>query len=122
NRIEKLLVVDDAFELKGLITIKDIEKTRAHPNAAKDGRGRLLCAAAVGVSKDREARIEALLKAQVDVIIVDTAHGHSKGVLEAVRDLRKNWKGPFELVAGNVATAEGTRALIDAGVDAVKVG
>lgn len=121
NRIEKLLVVNDNFELKGLITIKDIEKTRSHPNAAKDSRGRLLCAAAVGVSADREARIDALLKAGVDVIVVDTAHGHSKGVIEAVRDTRKNFRG-FELIAGNVATAEGTRALIQAGVDAVKVG
>ncbi|HYH95325.1 IMP dehydrogenase, partial [Hyalangium sp.] len=121
HRIEKLLIVNEEFELKGLITIKDIEKRRTHPNAAKDGKGRLLCAAAVGVSPDREARIDALLKAGVDVIVVDTAHGHSKGVLEGVRDTRKNFKG-FELIAGNVATAEGTRALIEAGVDAVKVG
>jgi IMP dehydrogenase len=121
HRIEKLLIVNEAFELKGLITIKDIEKRRTHPNAAKDGKGRLLCAAAVGVSPDREARIDALLKSGVDVIVVDTAHGHSKGVLEGVRDTRNNFKG-FELIAGNVATAEGTRALIEAGVDAVKVG
>jgi IMP dehydrogenase len=121
NRIEKLLVVDDKFELKGLITIKDIEKTRAHPNAAKDAKGRLLCAAAVGVSADLEARVEALTKAGVDVIVIDTAHGHSKGVIDAVRETRKRFSG-FELVAGNVATAEGTRALIEAGVDAVKVG
>ncbi|MHB8878649.1 MAG: IMP dehydrogenase [Myxococcaceae bacterium] len=121
-RIEKLLVVDENFELKGLVTIKDIEKRRAHPNAAKDAQERLLCAAAVGVSADREARVEALLKAGVDVIVIDTAHGHSKGVLEAVRDTRKNFRGTFELIAGNVATAEGTRALIKAGVDAVKVG
>ncbi|RKH41099.1 IMP dehydrogenase [Corallococcus sp. AB049A] len=121
HRIEKLLVVDEAYELKGLITIKDIEKRRTHPYAAKDAKGRLLCAAAVGVSADREARIDALVKAGVDVIVVDTAHGHSKGVIEGVRDTRKNFKG-FDLVAGNVATAEGTRALIEAGVDAVKVG
>jgi IMP dehydrogenase len=121
HRIEKLLIVNEEFELKGLITIKDIEKRRTHPNAAKDAKGRLLCAAAVGVSADREARIDALVKAGVDVIVVDTAHGHSKGVLEGVRDTRKNFKG-FELIAGNVATAEGTRALIQAGVDAVKVG
>jgi IMP dehydrogenase len=121
HRLEKLLVVNDAFELRGLITIKDIEKTRAHPNAAKDAKGRLLCAAAVGVSPDREERIEALIKAGVDVIVIDTAHGHSRGVLEAVRDTRKNFKG-FELIAGNVATAEGTRALITAGAEAVKVG
>ncbi|NBD11173.1 MULTISPECIES: IMP dehydrogenase [Corallococcus] len=121
HRIEKLLVVNEAYELKGLITIKDIEKRRTHPYAAKDAKGRLLCAAAVGVSADREARIDALLKAGVDVIVVDTAHGHSKGVLEGVRDTRKNFRG-FDLIAGNVATAEGTRALIEAGVDAVKVG
>ncbi|QDE72497.1 MULTISPECIES: IMP dehydrogenase [Myxococcus] len=121
HRIEKLLVVNEAFELKGLITIKDIEKRRTHPNAAKDGMGRLLCAAAVGVSADREARVEALIKAGVDVIVVDTAHGHSTAVLDGVRDTRKNFQG-FELIAGNVATAEATRALIQAGVDAVKVG
>jgi IMP dehydrogenase len=121
HRIEKLLIVNEEFELKGLITIKDIEKRRTHPNAAKDAKGRLLCAAAVGVSADREARIDALVKAGVDVIVVDTAHGHSKGVIDGVRDTRKNFKG-FELIAGNVATAEGTRALIQAGVDAVKVG
>ncbi|WP_224249824.1 IMP dehydrogenase [Hyalangium gracile] len=121
HRIEKLLIVNEEFELKGLITIKDIEKRRTHPNAAKDAKGRLLCAAAVGVSADREARIDALVKAGVDVIVVDTAHGHSRGVLDGVRDTRKNFKG-FELIAGNVATAEGTRALIEAGVDAVKVG
>src|SRR5262249_7768100 len=86
HRIEKLLIVNEEFELKGLITIKDIEKRRTHPNAAKDAKGRLLCAAAVGVSPDREARIDALLKAGVDVIVVDTAHGHSKGVIEGVRD------------------------------------
>ncbi|MFN0061739.1 MAG: IMP dehydrogenase [Myxococcaceae bacterium] len=122
HRIEKLLVVNEANELKGLITIKDIEKTRAFPNAAKDGKGRLLCAAAVGVSPDREARVAALLKAGCDVIVVDTAHGHSKGVVDAVADTRKNFGRGFELIAGNVATAAGTRALINAGVDAVKVG
>ncbi|MCY1041696.1 IMP dehydrogenase [Corallococcus sp. bb12-1] len=121
HRIEKLLVVNEAYELKGLITIKDIEKRRTHPHAAKDSKGRLLCAAAVGVSADREARIDALVKAGVDVIVVDTAHGHSLGVIEGVRDTRKNFHG-FDLIAGNVATAEGTRALILAGVDAVKVG
>ncbi|SEK77196.1 inosine-5'-monophosphate dehydrogenase [Stigmatella aurantiaca] len=121
HRIEKLLIVNEAFELKGLVTIKDIEKRRTNPNAAKDAKGRLLCAAAVGVSADREARIDALVKAGVDVIVVDTAHGHSRSVIDGVRDTRKNFKG-FELIAGNVATAEGTRALIEAGVDAVKVG
>ncbi|HMK73206.1 MAG TPA: IMP dehydrogenase [Myxococcaceae bacterium] len=121
NRIEKLLLIDDQGELKGLMTIKDIEKTRAFPNAAKDAKGRLLCAAAVGVGPDREARVEALLKAGCDVIVVDTAHGHSHAVLDAVRDTRKSFTG-FELIAGNVGTAEGARALIEAGVDAVKVG
>ncbi|HEY3587790.1 MAG TPA: IMP dehydrogenase [Myxococcaceae bacterium] len=121
NRIEKLLLVDEHGELRGLMTIKDIEKSRTHPNAAKDGKGRLLCAAAVGVGPDREERISALLKAGCDVLVVDTAHGHSRGVLDAVRDTRRNFSG-FELVAGNVATAEGTRALIESGVDAVKVG
>ncbi|WNG27016.1 IMP dehydrogenase [Cystobacter fuscus] len=121
HRIEKLLIVDEQFELRGLITIKDIEKRRTRPNAAKDSKGRLLCAAAVGASADREARVDALVKAGVDVIVIDTAHGHSRGVIEAVRDTRKNFRG-FELIAGNVATAAGTRALIEAGVDAVKVG
>ncbi|WP_375764831.1 IMP dehydrogenase [Archangium gephyra] len=121
HRIEKLLIVDEQFELRGLITIKDMEKRRTRPNAAKDAKGRLLCAAAVGASADREARIDALVKAGVDVIVIDTAHGHSKGVIEAVRDTRKNFRG-FELIAGNVATAAATRALIEAGVDAVKVG
>ncbi len=121
HRIEKLLVVNEAFELKGLITIKDIEKIQMHPNAAKDKLGRLLCGAAVGVGPDREARIAALLKAGVDVIAVDTAHGHSRGVIDAVRSTKANFKG-IELVAGNVATAEACVALCLAGVDGVKVG
>ena len=121
NRIEKLLVVDAEFRLRGLITIKDIEKTQAHPNAAKDSHGRLLVAAAIGVGADREARVEALLKAGVDVIVIDTAHGHSRGVIDAVRATRKSYPDA-QLVAGNVATAEATIALIEAGVDAVKVG
>ena len=121
NRIEKLLLIDDQGELRGLMTIKDIEKTRAFPNAAKDAKGRLLCGAAVGVGPDREARLDALLRAGCDVIVIDTAHGHSHSVLDAVRETRK-WATGFELIAGNVATADGTRALIEAGVDAVKVG
>ncbi|MCA9679984.1 MAG: IMP dehydrogenase [Kofleriaceae bacterium] len=121
NRIEKLLVIDDAGRLKGLITIKDIEQAEAHPNAAKDDLGRLRVGAAVGVGADREARVDALMSAGVDLICVDTAHGHSRGVLDAVRDTRKNFP-KLQLVAGNVATGEATRALIDAGVDAVKVG
>jgi IMP dehydrogenase len=122
NRIEKLLVINDANELRGIMTVKDVEKRRVYPNAAKDSKQRLLVAAAVGVGADRDARVEALIKAGVDVIVVDTAHGHSRGVIDSVKDLRKNFKGSYELVAGNVATAEATRALIAAGVDAVKVG
>ena len=121
NRIEKLLVVDDQYELKGLITIKDIEKTRAHPFAAKDSKGRLLVGAAVGVGADRDERVQALLAAGVDVIAVDTAHGHSRGVIESVRELKKNFRG-IEIVAGNVATGEAAVALCEAGADAVKVG
>jgi IMP dehydrogenase len=121
HRIEKLLVVNEAFELRGLITIKDIEKIQQHPNAAKDRLGRLLCGAAVGVGADREARVQALLKAGADVIAIDTAHGHSRGVVEAVRATKANFRG-VELVAGNVATAEAADALCRAGVDAVKVG
>ncbi|MFN2547500.1 MAG: IMP dehydrogenase [Myxococcales bacterium] len=121
NRIEKLLVVDDKFELKGLITIKDIEKTRAHPNAAKDSKGRLLVGAAVGVGPDRDERVHALLAAGADVIAVDTAHGHSRAVIESVRELKRNFKG-IEIVAGNVATGEATTALCEAGADAIKVG
>jgi IMP dehydrogenase len=121
HRIEKLLVVNDAFELRGLITIKDIEKIQKHPNAAKDRLGRLLCGAAVGVGPDREARIAALLKAGADVIAIDTAHGHSRGVVDAVRSTKANFKG-IELVAGNVATAEAAEALCQAGADGVKVG
>ncbi|HET9554965.1 MAG TPA: IMP dehydrogenase [Anaeromyxobacteraceae bacterium] len=121
HRIEKLLVVNEAFELRGLITIKDIEKISQHPNAAKDKLGRLLCGAAVGVGPDREARIQALLKAGADVIAIDTAHGHSRGVVDAVRATKATFKG-VELVAGNVATYEAAEALCRAGVDAVKVG
>src|SRR5689334_15518314 len=121
NRIEKLLVVDDSGRLKGLITIKDIEQAEAHPFAAKDEFGRLRCGAAVGVGPDREARIDALLAAGVDLICVDTAHGHSAGVIESVRQIRKQFP-KIQLIAGNVATGPATMALIEAGVDAVKVG
>ena len=121
NRIEKLLVVNDRYELKGLITIKDIEKTRAHPNAAKDEKGSLLVGAAVGVGPDRDERVHALLQAGADVIAMDTAHGHSRGVLDAVRDLKRNFRN-IEIVAGNVATGEAAAALCEAGADAVKVG
>ena len=121
HRIEKLLVVDDEDNLKGLITIKDIQKTMKHPNASKDDMGRLLVGAAVGVGPEREARIDALINAKVDIIVIDTAHAHSKLVLDAVSDTKKNF-GDLELIAGNVATAEGCEALINAGADAVKVG
>jgi IMP dehydrogenase len=120
HRIEKLLVVDENYNLTGLITIKDIEKIKKYPYASKDSLGRLRVGAAVGVV-DREARIEALVAAGSDVIVIDTSHGHSSGVLDAVRDTKANFP-KCELIAGNVATAEGTKALIDTGVDAVKVG
>ena len=121
NRIEKLLVVDEKYELKGLITIKDIEKTRMHPNASKDDKGRLLVGAAVGVGPDRDERVSALLQAGCDVIAVDTAHGHSRTVIDAVRELKKQFRN-IELVAGNVATGEAAQALCEAGADAIKVG
>ena len=120
HRIEKLLVVDDEYNLKGLITIKDIEKIKKYPSACKDSLGRLRVGAAVGIL-DREARVDALLNAGVDVIVIDTSHGHSAGVLDAIRDTKLNFPD-CELVAGNVATREGAEALIEAGVDAVKVG
>ncbi len=120
HRIEKLLVVDDDFSLKGLITIKDIEKIQKYPHACKDQLGRLRVGGAVGIT-DREARVQALLAAGCDVICIDTSHGHSKGVLDAVRDTKKNFPN-CEVIAGNVATFEGAEALIEAGVDAVKIG
>jgi len=121
RRIEKLLVVDDAGKLKGLITIKDIEKIKKYPHSCKDHLGRLRVGAAVGVGPERDERIDRLINANVDVIVIDSAHGHSKGVIEAVKETKRNFPN-LELIAGNVATSEGTRALIDAGVDAVKVG
>jgi len=121
NRIEKLLVVDDQNNLKGLITIKDIEKMRKYPNSCKDPLGRLRAGAAIGPGKDREARTEALIKAGVDVLVIDTAHGHSRDVLDAVRDTKENFPD-CQLIGGNVATREGALDLIKAGVDAVKVG
>lgn len=120
HRIEKLLVVDENYNLKGLITIKDIEKIKKYPLASKDSLGRLRVGGAVGII-DREARIDALLAAGADVIVIDTSHGHSAGVLDAVRSTKANFP-KCELIAGNVATAEGAEALIKAGVDAVKVG
>ncbi len=121
RRIEKLLVIDEEGKLRGLITIKDIEKIRKYPDSCKDGLGRLRVGAAVGVAPDTLERVEGLVRASVDVVVIDTAHGHSRGVLETVRGVRDAFP-ELELIAGNVATAEGTRALIDAGVDAVKVG
>ena len=120
HRIEKLLVVDEHNRLQGLITIKDIEKTRKYPDSCKDTMGRLRVGAAVGVAGDREARIAALLKAGADVIVIDTAHGHSRGVLEAVAATRKTFD--CQLIVGNVASAAGVKALIKAGADAIKVG
>lgn len=120
-KIEKLPLVDDEGLLKGLITIKDIEKVIEFPNAAKDSHGRLLVGAAVGVTSDTMKRVEQLVKASVDVIVLDTAHGHSKGVLDAVSQIRKEHP-ELAIIAGNVATAAGTKALIDAGADVVKVG
>ena len=121
HRIEKLLVVDDKGDLKGLITIKDIEKIKKYPNAAKDSVGRLLAGAAVGVGPDLHERTEALLRAGVDVVVLDSAHGHSAGIVRAVSALKHDFPD-LQVVAGNVATAEGTAALIKAGADAVKVG
>jgi IMP dehydrogenase len=121
NRIEKLLVVDEQNNLKGLITIKDIEKMRKYPYSCKDSLGRLRVGAAIGPGKDREARTDALMKAGVDVLVLDTAHGHSRDVLDAVRDTKENFPD-CQLIGGNVATREGALDLIKAGVDAVKVG
>lgn len=121
HRIEKLPIVDGEGNLKGLITIKDIEKAIQYPNSAKDRNGRLLAGAAVGVSKDTMERVEALIAAKADVITVDTAHGHSRGVIETIKALREKYKD-LQIIAGNVATAEATEALILAGASAVKVG
>jgi IMP dehydrogenase len=121
NRIEKLIIVDDAGGLAGLITIKDIQKRQKNPNSVKDDHGRLLVAAAIGVGSSHRERAEALVEAGVDVLIVDTAHGHSTRVLEAIRDLREDYPD-VQLVGGNVATGDATEALIEAGVDGVKVG
>ncbi|MEO1092876.1 MAG: IMP dehydrogenase [Pseudomonadota bacterium] len=121
HRIEKLLVVDRDYRLKGLITVKDIEKAERFPNAAKDAQGRLRVGAATGVGRAGLERAEALIAAGVDVIVVDTAHGHSKGVLDTIRAVRR-LDNATQIVGGNIATAEGADALIEAGVDAVKVG
>jgi IMP dehydrogenase len=121
HKVEKLLVVDSNFRLKGLITVKDIQKAVKFPNASKDSLGRLRCGAAIGIARDTIERAEALVAAHVDVLVVDTAHGHSQGVLDVVRRVRHHFPD-VDLIAGNVATAEGTEALIAEGADAVKVG
>ena len=121
HRIEKLLVVNDKGNLAGLITVKDIQKKEDFPNACKDSNGRLRVGAAIGVNNDSIDRAKALLDADVDVIVIDTAHGHSSGVIESVKNIKKA-VGDLQIIAGNVATLEGTKALIDAGVDCVKVG
>jgi IMP dehydrogenase len=121
HKVEKLLVVDRDYRLKGLITVKDIQKAVKYPHASKDSLGRLRCGAAIGTASDTLARAEALVAASVDVLVIDTAHGHHQGVLDMVRRVRSRFPD-VDLIAGNVATAEGTLALIDEGVDAVKVG
>jgi len=121
HRIEKVLVVNSNFELRGLITVKDIQKSSDFPNAAKDSRERLLVAAAVGVGGDTEERITALVDAHVDVVIVDTAHGHTKGVLDRIRWVKKNFP-EVQVIGGNVTTGDGALALVEAGADAVKIG
>ena len=121
NRIEKIPLVDDNFFLKGLVTLKDINKTKDFPLASKDSEGRLLTGAAIGNSTDTEDRLEALINAGVDVIVIDSAHGHSKGIIDRVASVKKTYPD-IQVIAGNVATGEGAEALVKAGVDAVKVG
>ncbi|WAV88792.1 IMP dehydrogenase [Oxalobacter aliiformigenes] len=121
SRLERVLVVNDAFELRGLITVKDIQKTNDYPLASKDGYGKLLAGAAVGVGPDNDERIELLAKAGVDVLVVDTAHGHSQGVLDRVKWVKTHYPS-IEVIGGNIATADAARALLDHGADAVKVG
>ena len=120
-RKEKLPIVDDDYNLVGLITIKDIEKTIKYPLSAKDSQGRLLCGAAVGITANVLDRVKELIDAKVDVIVLDSAHGHSENVLKCVRMIKDKYS-ELQVIAGNVATGEGTRALIEAGADAVKVG
>ena len=121
KKVEKLLVVDHEYRLKGLITVKDIQKAIKYPTACKDSLGRLRCGAAIGIARDTIDRAEALVAAHVDVLVIDTAHGHSQGVLEVVETIRRRFKD-VDIIAGNVATAEATEALIERGVNAVKVG
>jgi IMP dehydrogenase len=121
HRLERVIVVNDAFELRGLITVKDIQKSTEHPNACKDEHGKLRVGAAVGVGPDNDERIELLVKAGVDVIVVDTAHGHSKGVLERVKWVKQNYPH-VDVIGGNIATAAAAKALLEYGADGVKVG
>jgi IMP dehydrogenase len=121
HRLERVLVVDDAFELRGLMTVKDILKSTEHPNASKDALGKLRVGAAVGVGGDTDERVELLVRAGVDVIVVDTAHGHSRGVLERIREIKRAHPD-VDVIGGNIATADAARALVEAGADAVKVG
>jgi IMP dehydrogenase len=121
HRLERVLVINDAFELKGLITVKDIQKSSEHPLASKDAQGRLRAGAAVGVGEGTEDRVAALAEAGVDVIVVDTAHGHSQGVLDRVEWVKKNYP-QIQVIGGNIATADAARALVDCGADGVKVG
>ena len=121
HRLERVLVVNDAFELRGLITVKDIRKSTEHPNASKDDQGKLRVGAAVGVGPDNDERVELLVSAGVDVIVVDTAHGHSQGVLDRVKWVKRRF-AHVEVIGGNIATADAAKALMDHGADAVKVG
>ena len=121
HRLERVLVVNDAFELRGLITVKDILKATEHPNACKDSEGKLRVGAAVGVGSDNDERVELLVRAGVDVIVVDTAHGHSQGVLDRVKWVKKNYP-QVQVIGGNIATADAAKALLEAGADGVKVG
>ncbi len=121
HRLERVLVVNDAFELRGLVTVKDILKATEHPNAAKDGEGKLRVGAAVGVGPDNDERVDLLVKAGVDVIVVDTAHGHSQGVLDRVKWVKKNYP-QVQVIGGNIATGDAAKALADHGADGVKVG
>lgn len=121
HRIEKLPLVDDNMRLKGLITIKDIEKAVRYPNSARDASGRLLCGAAIGATQDVLDRVQALVDVQVDLVVLDSAHGHNSGVIQAVNKVKKAFPD-LQVIAGNIATAEGAKALIDAGADCVKVG
>ena len=121
HRIEKILLVDEEYRLTGMVTVKDIEKAKTYPNACKDGHGRLRAGASVGTSADTDDRVAALVDAEVDVLVVDTAHGHSRGVLDRIRWIKQSYP-KLQVIGGNVATAEGAQEIINAGADAVKVG